>query len=76
MIKGLHIIDSLKGGGKEHQLVELLKSLDNSNEIRNEVNLLKDVNQYPESKELKGTKFHTLVRKIKKDPFVFKLKNR
>jgi glycosyltransferase involved in cell wall biosynthesis len=71
MIKVLHIIDSLRGGGKERQLVELLKSLDDSKEIRNEVILLNDINQYPESKTLEHVGIHILKRRIKKDPTVF-----
>lgn len=71
MIKVLHIIDSLRGGGKERQLVELLKSLDDSKEIKNEIILLKDMNQYPESKALMNVKIHILKRRIKKDPTVF-----
>lgn len=69
-MKVLHIIESLRGGGKERQLVELLKGFDDSTEVNNEVILLKDINQYPETELLK-TKFHTLKRKIKKDPTVF-----
>lgn len=71
MIKILHIVDSLRGGGKERQLIELLKSLDTSDEITNEVILLKNINQYPESKDLKNVRIHILERRIKKDPTIF-----
>ncbi|MBN1952335.1 MAG: glycosyltransferase [Bacteroidales bacterium] len=70
MISVLHLIDSLRGGGKERQLIEFLKASESCDEIVNEVVLFKNMNQYEESKNL-SVRFHILKRRIKKDPTVF-----
>ncbi len=70
MIKILHITESLRGGGKERQIVELLKANQNSSEYLHELVIIKDINEYPETKEL-NTKIHVLHYKYKKDLSIF-----
>ena len=66
-IKILHFIDSLRAGGKERQLVELLKGLSAYKEIVCELAIMSEDIQYDAVNNLDIQK-HYLIRKNKKDP--------
>ena len=66
-IKILHFIDSLRAGGKERQLVELLKGLSVHKEIACELAIMSEDIQYNAANNL-DIKKHYLIRKNKKDP--------
>ncbi len=70
MIKILHITESLRGGGKERQIVELLKANQKSQEYLHELVIIKDINEYPETKTL-NTRIHVLHYKYRKDLSIF-----
>ena len=66
-IRVLHFTDSLRAGGKERQLVELLKGLSAYKEIVCELAIMSKVIQYNAVNNL-DIKKHYLIRKNKKDP--------
>lgn len=70
MIKILFFINSLRAGGKERQLVELLKGLKKTKEFQAEVITMAKEIHYKEIYDLEN-KIHYLIRKIKKDPSIF-----
>lgn len=63
-------IDTLRSGGKERQLVELLKWLIDVPGLENELIIMSDVNHYSYLDELR-IPTHRLIRKSKRDPYVF-----
>ncbi len=69
-MKILHIIESLRSGGKERQLVETLKFLSKHNGITCDVVIMSDDIHYSYIEEL-NIKIHKITRKSKKDPIVF-----
>jgi glycosyltransferase involved in cell wall biosynthesis len=69
-MKILHFIDSLRSGGKERQLVELLKGLSAYNNIICDIATMSRDIHYPEVLNL-GIKIHYLIRKKKKDLQIF-----
>jgi len=69
-IKVLQIIDSLRTGGKERQLVELLTGLSGYNEIESILLILTDNIHYNYLYEI-GVPLYILKRKFKKDPFLY-----
>lgn len=66
----LHIINSLRAGGKERQLIELLKGLQASPGCRTELVILSDWIEYPEFERL-GIPTHILVRRSRRDLAIF-----
>jgi len=66
-MKILHFIDSLRAGGKERQLVELLKRLSRHKEVVCELAIMSENIQYKAVNNL-DIKKHYLIRKNKKDP--------
>jgi len=66
-MKVLHFIDTLRAGGKERQLVELLKGLSAYKEIVCELAIMSENIQYNAVNKL-DIKKHYLIRKNKKDP--------
>lgn len=66
-MKILFLIDSLRSGGKERRLVELLKGLKEYPEIQYEVAVISKEVSFQEVFEL-NAKVHYLIRKWKKDP--------
>ncbi|MGI9542335.1 MAG: glycosyltransferase [Cyclobacteriaceae bacterium] len=64
------IIDSLRRGGRERRMLELLKSFRKRPEIEVDVVLFSDIISYPEVHDT-GYPIHILKRKPKKDPRVF-----
>lgn len=62
----LHIIDSLNAGGKERQLVELLKGLSTNSAMQVELILLSPEIEYPELAGL-GIKLHIISRRSRID---------
>lgn len=72
-LKVLHLIENLGGGGKERQLLELMKFDDKR--VVSEVVIFKDQISYS-GVELLNFKLHILKRKVKKDmSVIFKLKH-
>jgi glycosyltransferase involved in cell wall biosynthesis len=69
-IRVLHLIDSLVAGGKERQLVELLKGLRSEPDIVCEVAILSDVVQYDAFWTL-DVKSHFFPRRTRRDPTIF-----
>lgn len=70
-MKILFFIESLEAGGKERRLVELIKGLSNTNEIKMELVLTKKDIHYKDIHST-GIKIHFVLRKyLKKDPSVF-----
>jgi len=69
-MKILFFIDSLRSGGKERRLVELIKGLKNYPDIQCELaTMSKDIHyQYVFKQDIK---IHYLIRKWKKDPKIF-----
>ena len=69
-MKIFHFIDSLRSGGKERRLVELLKKIHECKEIHCELVLLSEEIHY---KEIFGLNIpiHILLRKSKRDPLIF-----
>ena len=65
--KILHFIESLRAGGKERQLVELLKGLSGHKEIDCELAIMSEDIQYNAVNNL-DIQEHYLIRKNKKDP--------
>jgi len=70
MIKVLMLIDSLRCGGKERRLVELLRGLQDYPDIQCEIAVMNKTVFYEDVFDL-GVKIHFLRRRIKKDPLVF-----
>lgn len=66
-MKTLHFTDSLRSGGKERQLVELLKGLSQRGDVVCELAIMSGNIHYSAVKEL-GIKIHYLIRQSKKDP--------
>jgi glycosyltransferase involved in cell wall biosynthesis len=66
--KILFFMDTLQSGGKERQLVELLKQLSKRQDFKLELLLMSEVIHYQEVFEL-NIKINYLTRKIKFDPF-------
>ncbi len=66
-MKILHFIDSLRAGGKERQLVELLKGLSEHKEIVYELAIMSEDIHYNAVNNLDIEK-HYLIRKNKKAP--------
>jgi glycosyltransferase involved in cell wall biosynthesis len=69
-MKVIHLIDGLQLGGKERQLIELLKGLTARQEMELQLVMLSDVVCYPYVRNL-NLKIHFIPRKIKKDPRAF-----
>ncbi len=69
-MKILHLSDSLVAGGKERQLVELLKGISTQNGFTFELALFSHEIHYTEVNKL-NIKIHYLIRKNKKDPRIF-----
>lgn len=67
----LFLIDSLQKGGKERQLVELIKGLSNSDDNVIEVVVMKENIEYQEVVDF-NVKINYLIRKTKRDFSVFK----
>lgn len=68
-MKVLFFIDTLRSGGKERRLVELLKWLTSRKEITYELIVMSDDIHYKEIHDL-GLKIHFLIRKTRKDIFI------
>lgn len=68
-IRVLHLIDSLSAGGKERQLVELLKGLRNGSSVACGLVIMSDVVQYGEVHDL-GVPVHFMPRHGRYDPFM------
>jgi hypothetical protein len=66
-MKVLHIIDSLRSGGRERQLIEFIKGLKRIEDIMVQLVVLSDDISYAYVKDLQ-IKIHYLIRKNKKDP--------
>jgi glycosyltransferase involved in cell wall biosynthesis len=66
----IHITDTLRSGGKERQLVELLKGLINTPDVECELIIMSDDIHYSEVLDF-GVKIHYIIRKSRKDPSVF-----
>ena len=71
-MKILFFIESLRSGGKERRLIELIKGLSSNPRISMELVLTKDEIHYEEISSL-NIKIHYALRRkgIKKDPKVF-----
>ena len=69
-MKILHLTDSLTAGGKERQLVELLKSLSKNGDVICELATMSTNDYYGSVKEL-GIKIHYLIRQSNKDLRIF-----
>ena len=69
-MKILHLIDSLEPGGKERQLIELLKGLSNLKCCELELVVMNEDIHYQEVFNF-GIKIHYLIRRLKKDPTIF-----
>lgn len=69
-MKILFFIDSLRAGGKERRLMELLKGLRSSPNIKFEVVVMNENIHYKEIFDLE-IKIHYLIRKTKKDLSIF-----
>ena len=69
-MKIIHFTDSLRSGGMERQLVELLKGLSNFTDIDCELITMSQNIHYSYIKNL-DIKTHFLLRKSKKDPIIF-----
>lgn len=70
-MKILFFIESLRAGGKERRIIELIKGLKNLNDIQVELVLTRDEIHYPEIFQL-AIPIHIIKRKFfKKDPLVF-----
>lgn len=71
MIKVLLFVESLRSGGKERRVVELLKSLHDDRRFHMEVVLTREEIAYPDFLSL-GIRTHIIQRKgLKKDPRLF-----
>ena len=70
-VKILIFVDCIRSGGKERQLVELLKGFRNYRDIVYELAIMSNNIHYSELKKL-NIKTHYLIRKKKKDPIIFK----
>lgn len=68
-IKILMFIDGLRGGGKERQLVQLVKGLSSKNNINCEIAVMNEDIHYREIYDL-DIKIHFLIRKTKIDPTI------
>ena len=68
-MKVLFFIDSLRAGGKERQLVELLKGLSLVKDCKCELAVM-DKNVHYDTVKLLDIKVHYLIRRIKKDPLI------
>jgi hypothetical protein len=66
----LHIIDTLRSGGKERQLVEVLKSLSDEKNMTSELVIMSDNIHYDYINEL-NIKTYQIIRKYKKDLSIF-----
>jgi len=71
MIRVLHIIDSVRGGGKERQFVELLKGLVSRKDIVSDVILMSDIVDYTEFRRF-GISTHLLARHNRYDFGIFR----
>jgi glycosyltransferase involved in cell wall biosynthesis len=69
-MKILYIIDSLRLGGKERRLVELLKDLETKKYIRCQLVVLSD-DAFYNYVDMLDIKIHHLIRKCDKDPYIF-----
>lgn len=69
-MKILFFIDSLRSGGKERRLVELIKGLKDYQDIQCELATMSKEIYYTEIYNL-GIRIHYLIRKWKKDPRIF-----
>jgi len=69
-MKILFIIDSLRSGGKERRLTELMKALKSRGDIQFEVAVMSEDLHYTEILDL-GIKIHHVIRKRKKDVSAF-----
>lgn len=70
-MKVLFFIESLRAGGKERRIVELLKGLKDLKEVQIELVITREEIHYPEVHQL-GIPIHIIKRRIlKKDPLLF-----
>jgi glycosyltransferase involved in cell wall biosynthesis len=69
-VRILFVADTLGSGGKERQLVELLKGLDGISGVQYCLCLLSRNVHYDDAKSLNGT-VHYLERKVRYDPWIF-----
>jgi len=69
-VRILHFVDGFEAGGKERQLIELLKYTRAGNYAATELVLMSPEIGYPEVLKL-GVKIHYLLRSRKKDPLIF-----
>ena len=69
-MKILHFIDCVRAGGKERQLVELLKGLSHYKHIICELVIMSHNIHYSDLKS-RNINIHYLIRKINKDPTIF-----
>lgn len=69
-MKILFFIDTLRIGGKERRLTELLKALDGHPDVEPELAVMSEEIFYREVFEL-NLKIHYLIRRTKKDPRIF-----
>jgi len=69
-MKVVQYIANLRSGGRERQLVELLKGLSNNENIGCELILMSDEIHYSALNDL-NIKIHFLIRKSPKDPMIF-----
>ncbi len=69
-MKILHFISGLHPGGKERQLVELLRFLSKQEGVEVHVAVMSHEIKYPEVLEL-GIPIHYLIRRFKQDPRIF-----
>lgn len=69
-VRILYFVDGLSAGGKERQLVELLKFITAQRFVEAELVLMSPEVKYPEVLNL-GIKVHYLVRRRRKDPLIF-----
>ncbi len=69
-MKIIHIIESLRAGGKERQLIETLKFFKSQNIIQCELIVMSDICDYNYIHNI-GIETHYIIRKFKKDPAIF-----
>ena len=69
-MKIIHLIDSLRSGGKERQLVEVLKFFSQQEKITSNLVVMSDENHYTYIENL-NIKTYKIIRKMKKDFSVF-----
>lgn len=71
VMKVLHLTASLGSGGAERQMIETLKFFKKTKDITCEVVIMSEEIHYDYIEDL-NIKTHQIIRKIKKDPSIFK----